>query len=158
MNFRYALRSLSRVKGLALTVVITLALGIGANAAIFTLIDAVLLKSLPVREPEGLLLLGDARGRGVGVGQAAQSRGLYSYDLYAHLRDAGVLAALSAFDSSGDGIRVRRGDWSAPQEASARLVSGNYFQVLGVNAAVGRTLVPADEAPSARLVAVISYR
>ncbi len=157
-DMRHALRTMRRTPGFTGVALLTLALGIGANAAIFTLIDALLLKSLPVSDPEGLVLLGDARGRGVGVGQAAQSRGLYSYDLYAHLRDAGILAGLSAFDSSGDSVRARRAGWSAPQPVPARFVSGNYFQVLGVNAAVGRMFVPADEAPSARPVAVVSFR
>jgi predicted permease len=157
-DVRHAFRSLWSTPGFTAVALLTLALGIGANAAIFTLIDAILVKSLPVNDPGGLVLLGDASGRGVGTGQVGRSFVLYSHDLYTHLRDANALAGLCAVQSSDDPVGVRRPGWVAPQSAIARHVSGNYFQVLGVDAAVGRTIVPADDAPSARPVAVVSFR
>jgi macrolide transport system ATP-binding/permease protein len=157
-DVRHALRSLCRTPGFTAAALLTLALGIGANAAIFTLIDAVLLKSLPVRDPGGLVLLGDARGSGVAIGQVGRSFILFSDDLYRHLEDADVLEGLAAFQSGDDTVRVRRTGWITPQPATARLVSGNYFQLLGVNAAVGRTIAPSDDSRPARPVAVVSYR
>ena len=157
-DVRHALRTMWRTPGFTAVALLILALGIGANAAIFTLIDAVLLKPLPVRDPASLVLLGDADGRGVGVGQVGRPFVLYSYDLYTHLRNAQLLGELCAVQSSDDRVAVRRSGWSAPQTSTARLVSGNYFQVLGVGAAVGRTILPADEAASAGAVAVVSFR
>jgi macrolide transport system ATP-binding/permease protein len=154
---RFAVRQLRKARAFTAVAVISLALGIGANAAIFTLIDAVLLKSLPVRDPGGLFLLGNAQGRGVAVGQIGRSFVLYSYDLYEHLRDAEVFDGLCAFQSANDRVSVHHGGSIAAQPAIARLVSGNYFQLLGVNAAVGRTIVPSDDAASVHPVAVVSF-
>jgi macrolide transport system ATP-binding/permease protein len=156
-DVRFAVRQLRRAPGFTAVAVISLALGIGANTAIFTLIDAVLLKSLPVRDPGGLVLLGPARSAGV-VARQSGSFSLYSYDLYKHLRDTNVLDALCAFGSEGANVSVRRAGSSAAQPAGIKLVSGNYFQVLGVSASLGRTIAPSDDSPSAPLVAVVSYR
>jgi predicted permease len=157
-DLRFAVRQLRRAPGFTAVAILTLALGVGANAAIFTLIDAVLVESLPVRDPDGLFLLGDARGRGVAIGQHGQSFVLFSYDLYKHLRDANVFDGLCAFQSAEDSVAARRAGSNAARPAAARLVSGNYFQLLGVNAVVGRTIVPSDDAPGARPVAVVSFR
>jgi macrolide transport system ATP-binding/permease protein len=156
-DIRFALRQLRKAPAFTAVAVISLALGIGANAAIFTLIDAVLLKALPVRDPGSLVLLGDARGRGVGVGQSG-SLVVASYDLYTHLRDADVFDRLGAVQSSEDRVVVRHGDAGATQPATVRFVSGNYFQVLGVDARAGRTIVPPDDTPAAHPVAVVSHR
>jgi predicted permease len=155
---RYALRMLCRSPSFTAVAVLTLALGIGANTAIFTLIDAVLLKSLPVRDPGGLVLLGDARGSGVGVGQSG-SFFAYSHELYKHLQDTNVFDGLCAFQSSTRAIvSVRHSGSGAAQTTGAKLVSGNYFVVLGVEPAAGRTILPSDDAPSAPPVAVVSFR
>jgi predicted permease len=154
---RFALRQLRRAPGFTAVAVLSLALGIGANAAIFTLIDAVLLKSLPVRDPGGLVLVGHARARGVGTGQRG-SVDVVSYDLYTHLRDADVFDRVCAVQSSEDRVGVRLGDARTAEPGTARFVSGNYFHVLGVDAALGRTLVPSDDAPASRPAAVVSYR
>ena len=156
-DMRFALRQLRRAPGFTAVAVLSLALGIGANAAIFTLIDAVVLKSLPVREPSGLVLVGHVRAQGVGTGQRG-SVDVVSYDLYTHLRDADVFDRVCAVQSSEDRVGVRIGNARTAESATARFVSGNYFHVLGVDAALGRTLVPADDAPASRPAAVVSYR
>ena len=154
---RHALRSMRRSPAFTAVALVTLALGIGANAAVFTLLDAVLFKPLPVRDPGSLVLLGDASRSGVGVGQLGQSFVTYSYDLYTHLRDTQALDDLFAVQSSGGLVAVRRDGWAAARPAPAKFVSGNYFQALGVAPHIGRTLVPADDAHSAALVAIVSF-
>jgi predicted permease len=157
-DVRFARRLLRRSPGFTVVAVLTLALGIGANTAIFTLIDAVLLKSLPVRDPGGLVLLGDARGYGVGRGLSG-SFFAFSHELYQHLQDPNVFEGLFAFQSSTSArVSVRRTGSGTAQAAGAKLVSGNYFEVLGVNAVAGRTIVPSDDSPSAPPVAVVSFR
>ena len=157
-DLQYAVRTLRRAPGYTTVAVLTLALGIGANSAIFTLIDAVLMKSLPVHDPGSLVLLGDARSSGIGT-RPRGSFPVYSHELYQHLRDTNVFDGLCAFQSSGDPrVSVRRSGWTAARPAGARLVSGNYFEVFGVHAAVGRTIAPFDDSPSAPLVSVVSFR
>ncbi len=159
-DIRYTARHLRKSPGFTAAAVASLAVGIGANTAIFTIVNAVLLKSLPVRDPGNLVVLGDARGSGSGVGiPRSGSFSLYSYDLYKHLRDTKVFVGLCAVQSSEIGdVSVRRAGWSESQLAQAKLVSGNYFEVLGVNAAMGRPIAPSDDSSYAPPVAVISYR
>ena len=104
-DVRYAFRMLRRSPGFTAVAVLTLALGIGANTAIFTLIDAVLLKSLPVRDPGGLVLLGDARGYGV-FRVLSGSFFIFSHELYEHLQDTNVFEGLFAFQSSANEVVV----------------------------------------------------
>ena len=153
----FAIRQLKKTPGIAAVAIISLALGIGANAAIFTLLDAVLFKQLPVRDPHGLVMLGHARSSGVGMGMLGQSLDVYSVDLYNHLVNTNVFDALGAVQSGAERIAVRRQGSDAAQPASAKLVSGNYFDVLGVRAAAGRTLVAADDTAPANPVAVVSF-
>lgn len=159
-DVRYALRYLRRAPLFTAAAVISLALGIGANAAIFTVINAVLLKSLPVKDPGGLLLLGDARGSGDDVGiPDSGAFALYSYDLYQHLRGAGAFRELAAVQSSEEtGVSARFYSWPEAKLVQAKLVSGTYFQVLGVDSTLGRTILPADDSAAAVPVAVISYQ
>jgi macrolide transport system ATP-binding/permease protein len=154
----YAIRTLRRTPGFTALAVLTLALGIGATTAIFTLIDGVLLQSLPVRDARGLVLLGDARGSGTAIGLQGGSFTLFSYDLYRRLRDERIFDGLCAVQSSKSRVSVRRPGVNDTEPAFARLVSANYFDVLGTRAALGRVLGPADDAASAPPVAVVSYR
>ena len=156
-DFTLSIRMLRRNSLFTAVVVISLALGIGANTAIFTLIDAVLIKSLPVRDPDGLVILGDAKGQGVVIGETG-SFYAYSYDLYKHLQNTKVFEGLSAVNAASDTrVRLRQGIQAA-EPARVKFVSGNYFQVLGVNAGLGRTIADSDDSASAPPVAVISDR
>ncbi len=155
---RYAIRTLRRTPGFTALAVLTLALGIGATTAIFTLIDGVLLQSLPVRDARGLVLLGDARGSGTAIGLQGGSFTLFSYDLYRRLRDERIFDGLCAVQSSKSRISVRRPGTNGSEPVFARLVSANYFDVLGTRVVIGRVLGPADDAASAPPVAVVSFR
>ncbi len=150
-DLRYGIRTLLRNPGLAFVIVLTLAIGIGANTAVFSLVDQVLLRMLPVKEPERLVLLSPSEFfPGANIGQ----RGI-SYPVYRLLRDRNEVfeGLLSRFRfSAGLGYQGQI------ERATAELVSGNYFQLLGVKSVVGRTITPEDDRhPGAHPVAVLSY-
>src|ERR1051326_249527 len=154
---RYALRVLRKNPGFIVAAIIVLGLGIGANTAIFTLVDAVLLKPLPIAKPEQLMLFGDARRYGVITGQTVYS--VFSYPLYREFRDHNrFFDGLCAVHSQDPRVSVRRSGEDVPHAVFGKVVSGNYFSVLGVGAAAGRTLTEADDQPGAPAVAVVSYR
>ena len=154
-DLRYALRGLRRNPAFAAAAIATLALGIGANAAIFALVDRVLIRALPVRDPGRLVILrspGMRQGHAWNDGDGAAS---FSYPAYRALRDqntvlSGLLATFPFDASVGAGGRTERAD--------GELVSGNFFAVLGVGPAAGRVLSPSDDTtPGAHPVAVLSY-
>ncbi len=161
---RYGVRTLARSPVFTAAVVLTLALGIGANTTIFTLIDAVMLRSLPVKEPQDLYVFGASLSSGTMYADEYGERhtSLYSYPLYRDLRDHteafSDLAAMSsyeinAYESPGD--MAPGGSTSA---AEARLVTGNFFSLLGLGAAHGRLLNPRDdETPGGHPVVVLSH-
>ena len=134
-DLRYAIRTLRKSPGFTAAVVLTLALGIGANTAIFTLIDAVMLKSLPVANPRQLYRLGDNNSCCVMVGtQNGGSFVLYSYALYEKLRDhTPEFSELAAFEPWTSDLSVRR-NGSAAEPYKGEFVSANYFTTLGVRA------------------------
>ncbi len=142
-DFRYAVRQLRKSPIFALVAVLTLALGIGANTAIFTLLDQALLRKLPVRQPDQLVRL---QFVGVHAGSVMFFGGgendYFSYPMYHDLRDKNaVFSGMLANAEEQVGVR-----WNnQPELASAELVSGNYFDLLGVNPAVGRLLLPSDD-------------
>jgi predicted permease len=161
-DIRYGLRQLRRNPGFTVVVILTLALGIGANTAIFTMIDAVLLKSLPVKNPGELVLLDSNPSTGTDNGDPYIGRWpMVSYDAYRYfVLHNQSFQGLAAFRSGMDSLRVIWPGSDASGQAGravGHLVSGNYFGVMGVGAQVGRVLEAADDAPNARPAAVISY-
>jgi putative ABC transport system permease protein len=148
-DLKVAFRSLTRTKGLALTVVLTLALGIGANTAIFTLVRGVLLKPLVNRDEDRLIYI---RQSAQGVGDENTTFSVPEID---DLR-AGVktLSAFGDFSTIGFTM-VGLGE---PREVQAGVVGGNYFEVMGLHPVLGRLVEPQDDGPKAPGVVVITYR
>ncbi|WP_109487037.1 ABC transporter permease [Occallatibacter savannae] len=155
-DLRYALRQLRKSPGFTLTVILTLALGIGANAAVFTMFDQVLLRMLPVRQPESLVRFQWTGGFSGSMSSfGGDSDNYFSYPAYKELRDHnqvfdGVLAA----DKAQVGI-----SWhNQAENDEAEIVSGNYFQVLGLQPALGRLFTSQDDTQkNANPVTVVSY-
>ena len=167
---RHALRRLRRAPAFTIATILTLALGIGATTAIFTLVHAVLLKSLPVANPGELYRLGkESHCCYLGGYSQEKEFSLVSYDLYKYLRDNtkgfSELAAFPSMQATGSpyssqllfGVR-RSGSAEAAQGYPGEFVSGNYFTMFGITAYAGRALTPQDDQPGAPPVAVMSYR
>jgi len=161
-DIRYALRQLRKAPGFTLTAVITLALGIGANTAIFTLVHGILLRSLPVTNPAQLYRIGDnddccVEGGFPGNASDTGDYTIFSTDLYQYLRNATPeFEQLAAVQAGNWTWTVRRG--SAPAKPlHAEFVSGNYFSTLGLGAYAGRVFADGDDTPSSAPAAVISY-
>lgn len=161
-DIRYGIRGLLKRPGFTAVAIITLALGIGANTAIFTLVNAVMLKSLPVSNPDELVLFNDATGEGTSIEDSPRV-GVwrrFSVDSYQYFRKHNdSFQDVTAFRSGESRLSIRQSgsDPNAPaQRASGHLVSGNYFSVLGATARYGRVLNPADDALNAPPVAVVS--
>ena len=162
-DLRDALRQLRKAPGFAATAVITLALGIGATTAIFTLVHQVMLKSLPVTKPEELWRIGD-KVRCCNWGGYTQDTdgdfSLFSWELYknfrAHTPEFIDLAALQA-GNAPLGVR-RQGSQSAADTRNGEYVSGNFFRTLGVQPWIGRLMTDDDDREGAPPVAVMSYR
>ncbi len=161
-DIHYALRQLRKSPGFALTVVITLALGIGANTAIFTLVHGILLRTLPVGDPAQLYRIGDQSDCCVdgGFPGGASDTGdfsIFSYDLYKYLRaNAPEFEQLAAVQSWQGQWAVRRGS-ALPQALHGEFVSGNYFSTLGIGASSGRVFTGSDDTPTAPPTVVLSY-
>ncbi len=160
----YALRTLRKSPGFTIIATLSLALGIGANTAIFSLISALILRPLPVADPASLVVIGD--GASVGsISMGSVREDLYSLPMYRELRSqSGSLSGLFAAGRSGRlrlGLTDAKGaaDSSDPSlTARGRIVSGNYFSVLGVPAIAGRTFTDADDqAPGASPYVVVSH-
>jgi len=158
-DIRLALRQLRKSPGFAITVVLTIALGIGANTAIFTLVHAILMKSLPVTDPSTLYRVGDKDDCCVNGGFMNDDGDfdMFSYELYQHL---GVAAPefeqLAAMQSGGNIMTVRRGSEPA-KSLRSEYVSGNYFSTFGIGPFAGRTLTPADDTQGAPPAVIVSY-
>jgi predicted permease len=171
-DIRYGLRMLRNSPGFAAVVLLTLALGVGANTAIFSLIDAVMLRSLPVRKPSQLVLLkwsarnaprirgymssGDCPSdlRFGEVGAAIPSGCSFSEPMFREIANAGQFSGVAAFANSGFLALTGNGPASM---ISGELVSGEFFHTLGVKAAAGRTFAAYDDSPEAVPVAVLNY-
>ena len=158
-DVRYALRQFLNAPIFTATAVLTLALGIGATTAIFTLVHAVLLNSLPVAKPGELYRVGDVENCCVNGG-LQDDWALFSYDKYEMFRDnTPGFVEMAAFQAGHDLVGARRAGSSQPaQSMRSEFVSGNYFSMFGIGPYVGRVLMPDDDRKSASPVAVISYR
>ncbi|HEX6322424.1 MAG TPA: ADOP family duplicated permease [Vicinamibacterales bacterium] len=157
-DFRLAARRLGRQPGFAAVAIATLALGLGVNIAIFTIARALTAQELPVREPSALYRLGDDDNCCVNSG-LQDTYSLFSTALYEHLRGASAeFQSLAGFQANVTNIGVRRAGASITESVPSQFVSGNYFQTLGVSPHLGRLLEPADDAPGAPLVFVMSHR
>ena len=161
-DFRYALRVLRKNPGFATVAVLTLALGIGANTAIFTVLNAVLLNSLPVKDPQQLVLLTDPSDRGMSTGSSTGDRGMLTYAEFQDLAARNqVLSGIFAADSMYNDMPVAvegSGQNGEGAQATVNMVSGSFFNVLGTDALLGRTFTPeVDKRRDASPVAVISY-
>ena len=162
-DIRYGLRGLFKRKGFAAIAVLTLALGIGANTAIFTLVNAVMLKSLPVSHPEQLVLFSDTTSEGTSVTDEPMTGewNRFPYASYVYFRDHNEsFQDIAALRSGESRLSVRRAEaqGAAATRAQGHLVGGNYFSLLGVGPIRGRLLTPEDDKPSAPPAAVMSYR
>jgi predicted permease len=158
-DVRYGLRQLRKSPGFTIVATLTLALGIGANTAIFTLVHAILLKSLPVSHPEQLYNLGDDQNCCSLTG-SQDSFTLFSYPLYKEVRDhTPEFSEIAAFRSHLLTMSVRRpGNAGFAEPYRTQFVSGNYFSLFGVNAFLGRTLASNDDQAGAPPAVVMSYR
>ena len=157
-ELRYTLRQFRAARVFTITAILTLALGIGGTTAIFTLIHAVMLRSLPVADPSRLYRVGD--GTACCVQGGPQDRwGMVSYPLFERIRDAAPeFESLTAFQAGGARVSVRRPDVDqAPRPLRSEFVTGNYFTTLGVNAFAGRVFTAADDTASAAPTTVLSY-
>jgi predicted permease len=156
VTFRQFLKS----PGYAITVVITLALGIGANTAIFTLVHAVLMKSLPVADPKSLYRVGDLDDCCVNGGFINDDGDfdLFSWQLYKHLQETTPeFERLAAMQAGGNSMIVRRGSEPAKSEAT-QFVSGNFFTTFGIGPYAGRVLTDKDDTAGAAPAVVMSYQ
>jgi predicted permease len=158
---RHALRRLRMAPAFTIATVMTLALGIGATTSIFTLVYAVLVKSLPVANPAELFRLGRESHCCYINGYSQEGEwSIVSYDLYKYLRDnTKGFVELAAFQDLTPILGVRRSEGlDTAQSYPYEFVSGNYFKMFGIGSYAGRMLTPSDDQPNAAPVAVMSYR
>ncbi|HWZ81287.1 MAG TPA: ABC transporter permease [Terriglobales bacterium] len=156
-DLKYAMRQFRRAPGFTAAAVVTLALGIGANTGIFSLVDQLLLRRLPTQEPDRLVMLKfTGSDTGATSSYGGDSQAYFSYPMYRDLRDQNnVFAGALCMFPTQVGVQWR----NVPSLANSELVSGNYFSLLGVKAALGRLLVPEDSATSGSSpLVVLSYR
>ncbi|HEV2340277.1 MAG TPA: ABC transporter permease [Candidatus Acidoferrales bacterium] len=169
-DLRYAWRMIRKSPGFAAIAILTLALGIGANTAIFSLIDAVMLRSLPVENPSELVLLKWSARNGpvihgyMSAGDCTMPRGMlgaanpygcsFSEPMFRAFEKSGTFAGVAAFANSG---RLDLSGNGAASFVNGQLVSGSFFRTMGLRAAAGRLIEPADDAPQAAPVAVLNY-
>ena len=162
-DVRYALRQLRKTPAFTVTVLLTLALGIGANAAIFTLVHAVLLKSLPVADPATLVRVGDKNDCCVFSGTTdSGDYSLFSMDVYERMKQGAPEFEELAAIQAGFGYRpvtVRRdADGAMAQSVMGEYVSGNYFRTFGLQPQKGRLFTDTDDVKGAPMTAVMSYK
>src|SRR5437588_10243516 len=154
-DIRYSLRGLARSPMFAVVALLSLALGIGANTAIFSLVDQALLRSLPAQHPEQLVLFSSPGPRRGSIDSSYDDKVTFSYPMYRDIRDrnsvfSGVLARFP--------VRFSFSWRDKTERVSGELVSGNYLDTLGVHAAIGRTFSDEDDRiPGARPIVMLSH-
>ena len=161
-DVRFALRQLRKTPGFTATAVLTLALGIGANAAIFTLVDAFMMRNLPVTDPKTLVRIGDTSDCCVNSGAIESGDySLFSTEIYERLKkyapEFEQLAAMQAGFPYRPVIARRDGSQENARSVMGEFVSGNYFETFGLKPAAGRLLTDSDDVKGAPMVAVMSY-
>jgi hypothetical protein len=147
-DVRYGVRSLRRNPGFALVIIVTMALGIGANTAIFSVVNGVLLRPLPYKDGDRLVVLHHGQGDPVASDFGFSPKEMDDY------REARSLAGVVEFHNMFFNLLGR----AEPERLSTGVVSANYFDVLGVRALHGRTFVAADDAPGAPAVLVQGHK
>ena len=164
-DLQYALRQLRKTPGFTITVLLTLALGIGANAAIFTLVNSVLLKNLPVADPSTLVRLGNNSHDCCAGFNGVRENGIYSNfstDTYQQLKknvpEFAELAAMQAGFTYRPIVARRDGANTEARSVMGEFVSGNYFSTFGLRPPVGRLFTDSDDIPGVAATAVISYQ
>ena len=157
-TLRYTLRQFRLSPVFSVTAILTLALGIGGTTAIFTLIHAVMLRSLPVSDPQLLYRIGSGDDC-CGIGGPQGRWGLFSFSLYQRLAAATPeFEQVTAFQAGWGRMNVRRQGAGSGRPLTSEYVTGNYFSTLGVRAYGGRLLTPEDDTPSSAPAAVLSHR
>jgi predicted permease len=158
-DIAYALRQMRQSPVFTLTAMLTLALGIGATTAIFSLIHTVMLKSLPVVDPASLYRIGEGQDCCV-QGSPQDEWGMFSYPFYLRMKqNTPEFAELAAFQAGGSEFSARRGESDRiAKPIRGEFVTGNYFSTFGIGAFAGRTIVPSDDQLTAAPVAMLSYR
>ena len=159
-DIRYSLRMMAKSPGFTAVAILSLALGIGANTAIFTLINNLMLKSLPVTNPQDLVAFGKEFGGGRIAGIPGGPMDLFPYDFYQQLQQQQTFfQGVTAFASFPSMVSIRTNTTATATQSISHLVSGNFFSVLGAEPLLGRTLLSTDtESPGRNPVAVVSYR
>jgi predicted permease len=157
-EFHYAMRQFRLSPVFTATAVLTLALGIGGTTAIFTLIHAVMLRSLPVADPASLYRIGEGDDCCV-EGGTQDTWGMFSYPLFERLKqETPEFEQVAGFQAGQSRVSVRReGAETAARPLRSEYVTGNYFSTLGIGAFGGRVISPADDNPGSAPVAVLSY-
>ena len=153
----YGIRSMLRSRGITAVALISLALGIGANTAIFSLIDALMLRSLPVKNPQELVMFGSGLNNGISDG--FPNNELYSYPFFREMQTRNeVFTDVAAASSMLNLVHGTVEGHSAPEAMHIKLVSGSYFPTVGVQPVLGRMLGEEDDrVKDAHPVAVLNY-
>jgi predicted permease len=159
-DLRYGIRQLFRTPGFTVVAVLTLALGIGANTAVFTLVYGILLKQLPVSHSEQLYRIGEGETYCCEWGGLQGSWGTFDYPFYKHLHDTDdSFEQIAAFSGNTPTFSIRQPESTeGAQTIDGEYVSGNYFSTLGISAAQGRLISPVDDQENSPAVAVMGYR
>jgi len=158
-DVRYALRQFRKAPGFTGTAILTLALGIGATTSIFTLVHAVLLKSLPVAKPGELVRVGNEENCCINGG-LQDNWSLFSFEQYKQFKEhTPGFKELAAMQAGNSLMGVRSSTGNKPSESfRGEFVSGNYFSTFGIPAYAGRMLSSQDDAKGAPMAAVMSFR